>query len=89
MNGILAIEADGGCAGAIQGGYEFLTNIFRLTYANDDNFSIGSKSPLKSTDGASKAIVEPLGQKSQLGGFNSDDSARFFDQIHVEKVTEE
>ena len=79
MQGMLAIQGNGGGAGAVQSGHELLPDAFGLAHADDHDFAFEAERFLQHFDGLGEAFVETVGQESQLGGFDSKDRAGFLD----------
>ena len=59
-----------------------MPDAFGFSDADDDDFSVLGEGVYEGLNGVGKCAVESFGESFQLGGFNGEDGACFFDQIH-------
>jgi hypothetical protein len=86
VEGILGIEDDGGGAGGIEGGGDFMGDIVGFPDPDDDDFAPGVEGILEDLDGGGEVVVDASEEALELIDFDFDDALGFGEVIHGEDL---
>lgn len=83
MEGVTDIEINGGGAGAVQGGGEFLSDVSTLADTADDELPFILNATKGKVDGAGESLTDAFPEALEFLDLDVDDATSFFRIIHV------
>jgi hypothetical protein len=87
VEGVLGIEDDGGGAGGIEGGGDFMGDIVGFSDTDDDDFTVIIEGFLEGLDGGGKAVVDASEEALEFIDFDFDDALGFGEVVHGQANT--